>query len=60
MVKHLETGETYTYHADQPFPTASLIKFPIMIAAYDGSEKQFPLHSKSHCTVKTKFQVQEF
>ena len=33
-VKHLTTGETYTYRADVPMPTASLIKFPVMIEAY--------------------------
>ena len=40
MVKNLETGATFAYHADVPFPTASLIKFPIMIAAYDAAEKK--------------------
>ena len=38
-VKHLKTGESYEYQADQPMPTASLIKFPVMIAAYDAVEK---------------------
>jgi D-alanyl-D-alanine carboxypeptidase (penicillin-binding protein 5/6) len=38
-VKHLNTGESYEHHADQPMPTASLIKFPVMIAAYDAIEK---------------------
>ncbi len=33
-VKHLETGESYRYRADIPMPTASLIKFPVMIEAY--------------------------
>jgi beta-lactamase class A len=33
-VKHLDTGETFSYHADDPMPTASLIKFPVMIEAY--------------------------
>jgi D-alanyl-D-alanine carboxypeptidase (penicillin-binding protein 5/6) len=32
--KHLKTGESYEYHADERMPTASLIKFPVMIAAY--------------------------
>lgn len=32
-VRHLGTGETVRYHADEPMPTASLIKFPILIAA---------------------------
>lgn len=33
-VKHLETVETFAYHADEPMPTASLIKFPVMVEAY--------------------------
>lgn len=33
-VKHLGTGESYYHHADVPMPTASLIKFPIMVSAY--------------------------
>lgn len=38
-VKHLKTGDTFEFNADTPMPTASLIKFPIMIAAYDAVEK---------------------
>jgi beta-lactamase class A len=33
-VKHLDTGESFQYHADDVMPTASLIKFPVMIEAY--------------------------
>jgi beta-lactamase class A len=33
-VKHLSTGETYFLNADEPMPTASLIKFPVMIEVY--------------------------
>jgi beta-lactamase class A len=33
-LKHLGTGEAYRYRADVPMPTASLIKFPVMIEAY--------------------------
>jgi beta-lactamase class A len=33
-VKHLGTGETYTLNGDEPMPTASLIKFPVMIEVY--------------------------
>jgi beta-lactamase class A len=33
-VKHLETGESYMLNGDEPMPTASLIKFPIMIEVY--------------------------
>ena len=35
-VKHLKSGESYEYQADRPMPTASLIKLPVMIAAYDA------------------------
>lgn len=33
-VKHLTSGVTFMHQADEPMPTASLIKFPVMIAAY--------------------------
>jgi serine-type D-Ala-D-Ala carboxypeptidase (penicillin-binding protein 5/6) len=33
-VKHLKTGASFSHQADEPMPTASLIKFPVMIAAY--------------------------
>lgn len=33
-VRHLRTGETFAHRADEPMPTASLIKFPVMIEAY--------------------------
>jgi beta-lactamase class A len=32
--KHLGTGETYSLMGDEPMPTASLIKFPIMVEVY--------------------------
>ena len=38
-VKHLKTGDSFEHNADQPMPTASLIKFPVMIAAYDAVAK---------------------
>ncbi len=38
-VKHLERNESYEYNADVPMPTASLIKFPLMIAVYDAIER---------------------
>lgn len=37
-VKHLETGEAFAHEADRPMPTASLIKFPVMIEAYRQAE----------------------
>src|SRR4051794_25116962 len=39
-VKHLKTGEAYEYHADQPMPTASLIKLPVMITTYEAIDKK--------------------
>jgi D-alanyl-D-alanine carboxypeptidase (penicillin-binding protein 5/6) len=33
-VKHLPTGASFVHRADEPMPTASLIKFPVMITAY--------------------------
>ncbi len=33
-IKHLETGETFTFDADRPMPSASMIKLPIMLTAY--------------------------
>ena len=33
-VKNLKTGESFQYQADVSMPTASLIKFPVMIEAY--------------------------
>jgi beta-lactamase class A len=38
-VKHLKTGESFAHQADVPMPTASLIKFPIMVEAYRQSEQ---------------------
>src|SRR5688572_12823 len=37
-VKHLESGEAFAHQADVPMPTASLIKFPIMVEAYRRAE----------------------
>src|SRR5262245_61878786 len=33
-VKHLTTGESFSHKADEPMPTASLIKLPVMVEAY--------------------------
>jgi D-alanyl-D-alanine carboxypeptidase (penicillin-binding protein 5/6) len=33
-VRHLESGIGFTYRADERMPTASLIKLPVMVAAY--------------------------
>lgn len=46
-LKHLGTGETYAHHADVPMPTASLIKFPVMIEAYrQAAEGKVDLDAK--------------
>jgi beta-lactamase class A len=37
MIKHLGTGETFCHHANDVMPTASLIKFPVMVEAYRQS-----------------------
>lgn len=33
-IKHLDNGETFFLNADEPMPTASLIKFMVMLEAY--------------------------
>ena len=43
-VKNLKSRETFLYHADDPMPTASLIKFPVMIETYrQAAEKAIDL-----------------
>jgi beta-lactamase class A len=45
-VKHLGSGESFRYRADQVMPTASLIKFPVMIEAYrQAADKKVDLDS---------------
>jgi len=34
MIKHLPSGHTYAHRATEPMPTASLIKFPVLIATH--------------------------
>jgi serine-type D-Ala-D-Ala carboxypeptidase (penicillin-binding protein 5/6) len=38
-VRYLESGDGFTWQADEPMPTASLIKVPIMIEAYRQAEQ---------------------
>ncbi|TVQ03929.1 MAG: hypothetical protein EA381_00790 [Planctomycetaceae bacterium] len=33
-IKHLGTGASFSHRADEPMPTASLIKLPVLVAAY--------------------------
>jgi len=43
-VKHLDTGEEFYFHADDPMPTASLIKTAVMVETYrQAAEKQVDL-----------------
>jgi D-alanyl-D-alanine carboxypeptidase (penicillin-binding protein 5/6) len=43
-VKHLTSGATFSHRGDEPMPTASLIKFPVMIAAYQkAADKKIDL-----------------
>lgn len=38
-VKHLRTGEQFTFRADEPMPTASLIKVAVMAEAYRQAQE---------------------
>ncbi len=43
-VKNLKTGEMFLHRQDEPMPTASLIKFPVMVEAYrQDAEKEIDL-----------------
>ena len=43
-VKHLDTGEAFLWHESDVMPTASLVKFPVMIEAYrQAAEKKVDL-----------------
>jgi beta-lactamase class A len=46
-VKNLKSGQTFLYHADDPMPTASLIKFPVMVETYrQAAENAIDLDAK--------------
>ena len=36
-IKYLKTGETFAHQADRVLPSASMIKLPIMVAAYEAA-----------------------
>jgi len=38
-VRHLETGKGFASSADRPMPTASLVKAPVMVAAYAAAHQ---------------------
>ncbi|CAN5913161.1 serine hydrolase [soil metagenome] len=40
VVEHLETGESFAHRPDEPMPTASLIKFPVMVEAYRQAREE--------------------
>jgi D-alanyl-D-alanine carboxypeptidase (penicillin-binding protein 5/6) len=52
-VKELDTGAEFAYRADVPMPTASLVKLPVMAAAYNAAaegkldlQKSIPLREE--------------
>ncbi|HEV3023577.1 MAG TPA: serine hydrolase, partial [Pirellulales bacterium] len=46
-MKHLESGESFALDADDVFPTASLIKFPVLIELYrQAKERRVDLASR--------------
>jgi len=53
-VKHLGTGETYFHDEDEEMPTASLIKFPVMLEAYlQAAEARSRWPTRSRCARPT-------
>ncbi len=38
-ITHLPSGKSFTHRAKEPMPTASLIKFPLMVATYQAIEE---------------------
>lgn len=50
-MKHLDKGDSFAHQADEPMPTASLIKLAVMVEAYrQAHEKQLDL--KKHVTLQ--------
>jgi serine-type D-Ala-D-Ala carboxypeptidase (penicillin-binding protein 5/6) len=39
MIKHLPSGETFSHRETEEMPTASLIKFPLLMAAYKAIDE---------------------
>jgi serine-type D-Ala-D-Ala carboxypeptidase (penicillin-binding protein 5/6) len=56
-VRHLSTGESFEHRASDPQATASLIKFPVMIAAYRRHE-QGKLSIEKKITLRNDDKVQ--
>ena len=40
VIMHLPSGKSFTHQAKKPLPTASLIKFPLMVATYQAVEAE--------------------
>ena len=55
-VRHLDSGVSFRHRADQPMPTASLIKFPVMIEAYRQAQAGL-LDLKSSVTLRDEDKV---
>src|SRR5262249_41820 len=54
---NLDTGESFAYRADEPMPTASLIKFPVMVETYrQAGEGKVNLDDKVTLTKADKVQ----
>jgi beta-lactamase class A len=46
-VKHIESGEEVLIHADEPFPTASVFKVPVMVEVFkQAREGRFDLNDR--------------
>lgn len=56
-VKHLKSGESFAHHAEEPMPTASLIKLAVMIEAYRQAEAG-KLDLSAPLTLKAEDKVQ--
>jgi beta-lactamase class A len=54
--KNLQTGELFLYHADEVMPTASLIKFPILLEVY-MEVKEGKLKLSDRVTLRDKDKV---
>ena len=54
-VKHLKSGVAFEYRGTEPMPTASLIKFPVMIEAYrQAHEKKIDLQKPLTLKIEDK------
>ncbi|MEM8680728.1 MAG: serine hydrolase [Planctomycetota bacterium] len=54
-IKHLPSGAEFEFQADQPMPTASLIKLPILVALHDAvAARELDLASKLTLTEEDK------